>query len=176
MIAWTGGECTLLGDDLINGISYAKGKGILSRIVSNGWWATSDEKALTLLKKLKEAGLDEVNISTGDNHQEFVQEDIAIRAAVTAAKLGISTVISIEKRGNAKFKKEDVFKNRIFQEFVDENINTELLKIIDPVWVSSHSDNIMNLLTTYQIGMLILPKAKQLELQGSLTITRRPIL
>lgn len=142
VVAWTGGECTLLGDDLINGISYAKGKGILSRIVSNGWWATSDEKAFMLLKKLKEAGLDEVNISTGDNHQEFVPEDIAIRAAVTAAELGISTIISVEKRGNAKFKKEDIFKNKIFQKFADKNINTDLLKIIDPVWVSFHSDNI----------------------------------
>lgn len=142
LIAWTGGECTLLGEDLFRGIAYAKDKGISSRIVSNGWWASSDEKASEMVEKLKKAGLCELNISTGDNHQEYVPEDVAIRAAVTAAKRGITSVIAVEQRANARFNKEDVIKNQIFQKFINEKVNSELINIINPVWVSFHSDNV----------------------------------
>ena len=142
VIAWSGGECTLLGDDLFKAINYAKSKGILSRIVSNGWWAISESYAEDYLTRLKRSGLKEINISTGDNHQDYVSFDKAILAAVTAAKIGISSVISVERRASTKFNKDDLLNNKIYKKFIEDNVNTNLLKIIEPVWVSFHSDNI----------------------------------
>lgn len=139
-IVWTGGECTLLGKDLIEGIRYANSKGLPSRIVSNGWWARNRKLAKQKLIPLIEAGLVELNISTGDNHQEFVKADTAIRAAVVGAELELSSVISVEKTSNSKFTPETLIKSSVYRNFIDSEKNTENLKIINPVWVSFHDD------------------------------------
>lgn len=143
-IVWTGGECSLLGNDLVEAISYANIRGLPSRIVSNGWWATSESSANKLLRKWINAGLIELNISTGDNHQEFVSANTAILAATTAAKLGISSVISVEKTDHSRFSPEDLIQNSIYKKFVDAGINVEKLQIINPVWVSFHKDTKYN--------------------------------
>lgn len=143
-IVWTGGECTLLGDDLVKGIEYARKKGLPSRIVSNGWWAQSEKSAVRRLKPMIDAGLVELNISTGDNHQEFIKPDTAIRAAVTGAKLGISSVISIEKTENSNFTLESLLKNKVYKQFIDQGKNIDKLEVINPVWVSFHKDTKYN--------------------------------
>lgn len=71
-VIWTGGECTLLGNVLLDGIRYAKSKGLASRVVSNANWATSMDKAMEMVSNLKSAGVVEINYSTGDNHQKYV--------------------------------------------------------------------------------------------------------
>lgn len=139
-IVWTGGECTLLGSDLVKGIQYAKEKGFPSRIVSNGVWAKTKTIAEEKLSTLIKAGLAELNISTGDNHQEFVDANLAILAAVTAARMGISSVISVEKTKQSKFNLDSLKNNEIYREFMDMGINTDKLKVINPVWVSFHQD------------------------------------
>lgn len=139
-IVWTGGECTMLGDDLVKGIQYATDCGLPSRIVSNGGWARTDKMAQEFLKKLINAGLVELNISTGDNHQQFVKPDTAIRAAVTGAQMGISSVISVEKTNEAKFNPEDIQTNKIYKRFLSEGRNVDKFQVINPVWVSFHRD------------------------------------
>ncbi|PSR25070.1 MAG: radical SAM protein, partial [Sulfobacillus benefaciens] len=42
------------------------------------------------------AGLTELNLSTGDDHQAFVPFDRVVTAAITAAELGICTLIVVE--------------------------------------------------------------------------------
>ncbi|WP_282920567.1 radical SAM protein [Ignavigranum ruoffiae] len=144
VIAWTGGECTLLGDNLRKAISYSKKQGYENRIVSNGWWATSEKRAKGFISKLIEAGLDEINISTGDNHQTFIQFDIALEAAISAAELGISSILSVEKRNNAIFNEEDVYNHPRYKEFQKNNRNINLFRVISPIWVSFHSDNVFS--------------------------------
>lgn len=139
-VVWTGGECTLLGETLVDGIAYANSMGLPSRIVSNGWWAKSEYSANRLLQKLINAGLRELNISTGDNHQEFVSAETAIRAAIVGAKLGLTSVISVERTKNSLFTVEDILQNKEYIEFVNENKNIDKFKIVNPVWVSFHED------------------------------------
>lgn len=70
VIVLTGGEAFLLGlDTLENLIKYTKTKyGKIVRIVSNGFWAKSIDVTRNILSRLSEAGLDELNLSTGDVH------------------------------------------------------------------------------------------------------------
>lgn len=71
-IIFSGGEPTLLGEDLFRGISYASERGMLTRIVTNGWWGKTPEKADEFLDRLIKAGLHEINISLDDLHQDWI--------------------------------------------------------------------------------------------------------
>lgn len=143
-VVWTGGECTLLGDTLFKGVEYAKSKGLPSRIVSNGWWAKDCESAKKYLTKMISSGVVELNISTGDNHQEFVSEDTAILAATCGARLGITSVLSIEKHNTAKFNPEKLKENKIYRRFIRDNININNFSVINPIWISLHKDTEYN--------------------------------
>jgi molybdenum cofactor biosynthesis enzyme MoaA len=74
-IALTGGEPTLIKHEhLCNYFRFIKKETSISniRIVTNGHWAKSYDKAYSILKEWKDAGLDELNVSCGEFHQEFV--------------------------------------------------------------------------------------------------------
>ena len=43
VVVFTGGECTLLNDDLYEGISFAKKLGLSTRIVTNGHWCDNEK-------------------------------------------------------------------------------------------------------------------------------------
>jgi hypothetical protein len=72
LVIFTGGEPLLLGEDLLDAISYADSLGILTRIVTNAFWADTLENAKKTLTMLKEAGLNEVNVSTDDYHLPYI--------------------------------------------------------------------------------------------------------
>lgn len=42
----TGGECFLIGNDLVQIIDYASNKGLATRVVTNGYWANNKKKQL----------------------------------------------------------------------------------------------------------------------------------
>jgi organic radical activating enzyme len=71
-IVFSGGEPTLLGDDLFEGIAYAHSRRLLTRVVTNGFWGKSPEAAAAFVDRLIAAGLTEINISVDDLHQKYV--------------------------------------------------------------------------------------------------------
>lgn len=106
LIVFSGGEPFLLGDALDSAVRYAALTGLLTRIVSNAFWATSKEIALERLGKLKRAGLCEVNFSTGDNHQQFVPVQNVINGAFAATELRMTCAIMIELHKNNSYTTE----------------------------------------------------------------------
>ena len=72
LVVFTGGEPFLLGSDLLHTVEYCTSKQLLTRIVTNAFWATSSEKAAEIIRSYKVAGLSEINISCDDYHQEFI--------------------------------------------------------------------------------------------------------
>lgn len=77
VLVLTGGEVLDLGLDVVcEIISYTKKKyGIFTRIVSNGFWASDIRRTREIMDSLYRSGLDELNISTGDVHAEYVSID-----------------------------------------------------------------------------------------------------
>jgi organic radical activating enzyme len=73
LVVFSGGEPTLLKEDLLWAIQHASSKGLLTRVVTNGWWGESREAARTYLDRLIDAGLYEINISVDDLHQEWIE-------------------------------------------------------------------------------------------------------
>ncbi len=93
---FSGGECTLLGKELNQSIKYAHLKKLKIRIVTNGHWAKDISSALTYLAELKEIGLQEINLSTGNEHQKWIPYDNIVFACQAAVKLGLFVAVNIE--------------------------------------------------------------------------------
>lgn len=91
VIVFTGGEATLAKDVLLRGIQLASSRGVCTRLVTNGWWATDEEAADAMIASLLEAGLVEINFSTGDYHARFVPLDTVLSACRAAAKIPMRT-------------------------------------------------------------------------------------
>jgi hypothetical protein len=97
LVAFSGGECFLLGDDLVAAVAHATSLGLATRCVTNGYWARRMDHGRKRLGALKEAGLTQLNISTGDYHQRWVTEEAVANAACLSVELGLKeTLIVVE--------------------------------------------------------------------------------
>nr|WP_239120978.1 radical SAM protein [Catellatospora chokoriensis] len=113
-VVFTGGEATLALDVVLDGIAQASSLGLGTRLVTNGWWAEDDTAAHEVLERLAAAGLDELNLSTGDEHVGFVPLSSVVRAAATALGLGFRVIcVMIEVTRDASIRASDVSDNPI---------------------------------------------------------------
>ncbi|WP_086843040.1 radical SAM protein [Amycolatopsis kentuckyensis] len=97
-VVFTGGEATLRWRDLLAALAHARDLGLPARLVTNAHWAANPERAREKLAALVEAGLTEINYSTGDEHARFVPVERVVHAAVAAVRAGIPVVVMIEQR------------------------------------------------------------------------------
>lgn len=99
IVVFSGGECFLLREDLVVAVAHATDLGLRTRCVTNGYWAKSLDHGRKRLRALREAGLCELNISTGDFHQEWVAQETVINAACLSVELGMEeTLVVVELR------------------------------------------------------------------------------
>jgi hypothetical protein len=140
-IVWTGGEATLLKDTLLNAISYAKSKGLYSRLVTNGSWANNYLRADNYIKKLIACGVVEVSFSTGDNHLEFIPIDKVMYGVLACIENGVRCVVSIESTKHSKFTQEDLYQHELYKKIASHS-NRELFNAVSSTWVSFHTDTI----------------------------------
>lgn len=115
LIVFTGGEATLEWDSLIGGIRLASSLSMSTRVVSNGYWATSIREAESTVTKLAEAGLDELNVSTGDEHVRFVPLEVAARAMLVGVRRFKTISVMVEMRREARITSEMVSEELIRQ-------------------------------------------------------------
>jgi hypothetical protein len=116
----------------------------MTRCVSNAYWASTLEKAKRRLNTLYDAGLGELNVSTGDYHQSFVKEDNIINAAEAAISIGISSmVIVVELQKERRVTASTVSSNpRLVNLLADEEF-AKKLKIIESPWMPNSHDEII---------------------------------
>jgi hypothetical protein len=139
LVVFSGGECFLLGDDLVKAVEYASERGLLTRCVTNGYWAESIVNGKRRLKELARAGLNELNISTGDFHQEWVPE----QAVINAAQLGIEedldmTLIMVECRKERRVTANHLMANPQFKNLWN-NTTRDKLQLIESPWMPMSS-------------------------------------
>jgi MoaA/NifB/PqqE/SkfB family radical SAM enzyme len=103
LLVITGGECFTLRKDLDRIIDYSTSKGLHVRVVTNAYWAISVKNAYFRLKDLVNVGLQELNISTGDEHQKWVPYDNIIFAITAAMELNLLTVVNVETSKISQF-------------------------------------------------------------------------
>ena len=96
LAVFSGGEALLLGAELFALVSHCTGRNLITRIVSNGYWGRTEKVARSVSIQLAKAGLKEINISTGHDHQEWIPVSSVAMAASCAADEGIATLITVE--------------------------------------------------------------------------------
>lgn len=139
-IVWTGGECFLLKNKLIEGIRYASENGMVSRCVTNAYWAKSIDLAKQRLLPLIESGLTEINFSTGDDHQKFVPIENILNATLVSLELGLTVAIAVETNKSRKFTVDDLINHPFYLKHIKNKKHKGKLIISPSVWVSFHSD------------------------------------
>lgn len=92
-VSLTGGEPFLEMELLESLVEYASSKELKTEVVSNGYWAETPEIAERILSSLKDLGLDVLNLTIDDFHQEFVAMETVREAYKAAQELGLKVVI-----------------------------------------------------------------------------------
>jgi hypothetical protein len=137
---FTGGECFLLGKSLDKLVSHAKSKGLLTRCVTNGFWARTPAIAAKRIGELQAAGLTEINFSAGFAHQEFVPSESVLNGAISAAKSGMLAIVSVENSTAGEKGGEALSKHPLMVQFRKEYPEKAgLISILDTVWVGEGS-------------------------------------
>ena len=105
-VSITGGEPFFERELLEEYVEYANGKGLKAEVVSNGYWAETAEVAYKVLKPLRELGLDVLNLSIDDFHQEYIPIANPRNAYQAALDLGLKVVIMTTTAKNSEITAE----------------------------------------------------------------------
>jgi hypothetical protein len=93
MVGFTGGEPFLLPELLREAVSHAVDRGFRTEVVTNCFWAENKETAEARLSGLVEAGLEVINLSADDFHQEFIPFSYVRNCYEAARALGLKITI-----------------------------------------------------------------------------------
>jgi len=97
-VYFEGGEAFLFYPLMVEGLRIARDKGFKTGIVTNSYWATSQEDAELWLKPLSELGVSDLSLSDDAFHYEDEEESLAKHALAAAKRLGMPVgVIPIER-------------------------------------------------------------------------------
>jgi pyruvate-formate lyase-activating enzyme len=143
LIVFSGGEAFLLGKKLDIAVARASQHRLLTRIVTNAYWATSEESALKRLTELKNAGLTELNASTGDYHQLYVPIKNVVNATLAALSIGMPMCIVVESRLERKFTQKNLHADERLTKALEDPKKKKIFKLIESPWMPNfHSAEI----------------------------------
>jgi Radical SAM superfamily/Iron-sulfur cluster-binding domain len=94
-VVFTGGEPTLRKDLLLRAIASAEERGLMTRVVTNAWWARTPTKAEQFVEDLRRAGLQELNTSWDGFHAEFGSLDNVANAVAAGLEAGMRVSVGI---------------------------------------------------------------------------------
>jgi MoaA/NifB/PqqE/SkfB family radical SAM enzyme len=100
-VYFEGGEPFLFYPVLLEGIRQARSRGLQVGIMTNGYFATSEENARCFLEPVRSLGISDLSISDDIFHYENRQENAARCASDTARKMGLPTfVLALDPGGS----------------------------------------------------------------------------
>jgi hypothetical protein len=109
-VSFTGGEPFLLPSLLQKIIKFSASNGLKTECVTNGSWATDYEASARILKVLKNDGLDVLNISVDDFHQEFVPFSKVQNCFEASQKIGLKTIIMSTVKRTSKLRLKEIIR------------------------------------------------------------------
>ena len=144
VVVFSGGECFLLGDDLALAVQYASERGLATRCVTNGYWARNRDVGRRRLAPHVDTGLNELNISTGDYHQEFVPQSAVINAAILGVEAGLeNTLIIVEASKIAQVTRDAILGDLDLRALWDRSTRSEF-DILTSAWMPMSSEETIN--------------------------------
>ncbi|MBP2323329.1 hypothetical protein JOF56_003714 [Kibdelosporangium banguiense] len=148
VVVFTGGEPTLAGANLLAAIKYARKRNLVTRIVTNGYWALSPSAARHKVRRLFDAGLDEINFSTGDEHARFVPLERLFLAARAAIERQLPLTIMVETRAQRRITAAAIAKHPDYVRLRRDHPNVAI-PLRESPWMPIEPDLIEN----YPAGM-----------------------
>lgn len=88
-VNFSGGEPFILGQTLVKMVKASSERGLLTRITTGAYWATTLEEGMRRLTPLASAGLNQLFVSTSDAHRVAVPLQNVIEATRAARSLGV---------------------------------------------------------------------------------------
>jgi len=134
IVVFTGGEATLAGDDLFELVRHATQKSLPTRLVTNAWWARDEVRAVEWISRFVDAGLTEINFSTGDEHVRFVPVERVLLAAEAAVEANLPVSIMVEVRKDRAITKAVVEGHPRFQRILEAREKPPL-QVIESPWM-----------------------------------------
>ncbi len=141
LICFSGGEAFLLGDDLVELVERCTHHGLMTRVVSNGYWAVNGAASRRRLLPLVGAGLNEVNFSTGDDHIEYVNLKNICCGLASANDLGLGLALMIEGRAESRVTIDSVLEAAKEYPRLQRAIKSKEFPIIISPWMEFSSNN-----------------------------------
>lgn len=135
VLVLTGGECFLLGNDLVEIVEYGASKGLIVRVVTNGYWAKTYQEAYDILLNLRNTGLKEINFSTGDEHQQWVDYENIVNGCMASMDLGLTCLINVESHDNCSFNGDRFRKDSRLIDYFDKLKYENTLGIERGIWI-----------------------------------------
>lgn len=132
-VVFTGGEATMRWAELVEAIRYADNLEIPTRVVTNAYWATNDEEASRRIHELADAGLKEINYSTGDEHIRFIPLENVVNAIMATLRLPLVMAVMIELRASRQITKEFLLAHPKIKPLSDQD--KEKIRIIESPWM-----------------------------------------
>lgn len=136
VLVLTGGESFLLQDDLRKIVEYGSSKGLITRIVTNGYWAKNYQKSYETLLTLRDSGLKEINFSTGDDHQKWVPYENIVNGCSAAMDLKLTCIVNVEIHDNSQFDANIFMNDSRLTAYFDFTKYETPLKIEKGLWIS----------------------------------------
>ena len=134
VVAFTGGEPLLYGQPLFQLVRQAAGHGLTTRVVSNAYWARTLQSAAAIVASLADAGLKEINFSTGDQHARFVPMANVIRAARASLDRKLRVAVMIETVKERSITREAFLSDPLFVELFDST-EREAIYFCESPWM-----------------------------------------
>lgn len=123
-ICFTGGESFLTKDTLLSCLELARRSGVISTLVTNAFWATSDARAREILLELMSAGLQGICISLDRFHLDYVSPQNAIRVAAISKEIGLSHAIRVCRT------KRDSFATKLLATYKSSEFHFQIVKVL----------------------------------------------
>ncbi|TFH90996.1 radical SAM protein [Vibrio ouci] len=139
-VVFSGGECFMLKDTLFRSIALATSLGLVTRCVTNAYWAKNRSRANEIVRELSNSGLTEVNISTGLDHQRWVSLNTVVNALEVLVSHSISTLITIESDTETSTCLSDLTQNQRVQTIRKEHSEKFTLQV--NAWMPFHKDSV----------------------------------
>jgi hypothetical protein len=139
-VVFTGGEATLRWDDLIKCISHARTLGMATRLVTNGQWAATRKDAESGITELINAGLGEINFSTGDEHIRFIPLDHILNGIAASIRAHLITALMFEFRLESKVNELELLEK--IQALASPKIIQEYFIFLRSPWMPIRPDDI----------------------------------
>lgn len=109
-ISFTGGEPMLFPTLVERLVEYASGLGLKTELVTSCLWAETPCRTEETLRRLRDAGLDILNLSTDDFHQAFIPFERVRNSYIAARSLGVKMVIMTTLSYSSRLKLKDIAK------------------------------------------------------------------